>query len=112
MISPDGGNTKLALFTGTPQGQRETAGFHLVAFRVGAEAFFEFLKRLPSLSLIDHHGRLVTTDLMADHDSAFSLYFNDPYGHRLASTVSRANQKYTESDFPVRFRTTTDGFIR
>jgi catechol 2,3-dioxygenase-like lactoylglutathione lyase family enzyme len=39
MISSDGGHTKLALFQGTPQGSRETAGFHLVAFRVGAVNF-------------------------------------------------------------------------
>ena len=87
MISPDGGNTKLALFTGTPQGERETAGFHLVAFRVGAEAFVEFLRLLSHLALIDHHNRTVTADLVADHDSAFSLYFNDPYGHRLELTT-------------------------
>ena len=34
MISPDGGRTKLALFQGNPQGNRPTAGFHRVAFRV------------------------------------------------------------------------------
>ena len=34
MISSDGGVTKLALFTGQPQGARETSGFHRVAFAV------------------------------------------------------------------------------
>ena len=87
MISPDGGSTKLALFQGTPQGQRETAGFHLVAFRVEAEAFVEFLLRLPDLGLTDHRGRQVTADLVADHETAYSLYFNDPYGHRLELTT-------------------------
>ena len=96
MISPDGGNTKLALFTGTPQGERETTGFHLVAFRVGAVAFIEFLRRLPDLGLIDHHSRSVTADLVADHDSAYSLYFNDPHGHRLELTTYAYAETKTE----------------
>ncbi len=87
MISPDGGNTKLALFTGTPQGERKTAGFHLVAFRVGAEGFVAFLRRLPDLGLLDNHGNPVTPDRVSDHASAFSLYFSDPYGHRLELTT-------------------------
>lgn len=36
MISSDAGNTKLAVFQGMPQGPRETAGFHVAAFRVAA----------------------------------------------------------------------------
>jgi catechol 2,3-dioxygenase-like lactoylglutathione lyase family enzyme len=87
MISSDGGSTKLALFEGTPQGERETAGFHLVAFRVGAAGFAEFLKRLPSLELIDHQGRRVTKELVVDHGNAFSIYFNDAFGHRLEVTT-------------------------
>ena len=53
MVSSDRGRTKLALFQGAPQGSRETVGFHLVAFRVGAVAFAEFLRRLPGLDLTD-----------------------------------------------------------
>jgi catechol 2,3-dioxygenase-like lactoylglutathione lyase family enzyme len=87
MISSDGGNTKLALFKGSPQGSRETAGFHLVAFRVGAENFKRFLERLPELNLTDHRGRRVSADLAVDHDKAFSIYFNDPFGHRLELTT-------------------------
>jgi catechol 2,3-dioxygenase-like lactoylglutathione lyase family enzyme len=87
MISSDGGDTKLALFTGTPQGERETAGFHLVAFRVGAGAFLEFLRIVADLELVDHRGREVTADLVADHDRSFSIYFNDPWGHRLEITT-------------------------
>lgn len=87
MISSDGGSTKLALFEGKSQGRRETAGFHLVAFRVSASNFAAFLTRLPGLDLTDHHGRRVTADLVADHDAAFSIYFNDPFGHRLELTT-------------------------
>ena len=87
MISSDGGDTKLALFTGTPQGDRDTAGYHLVAFRVSANEFQAFLTRLPGLELKDHLGRHVTTDLLTDHQQAYSLYFNDPFGHRLELTT-------------------------
>ena len=87
MISSDGGDTKLALFTGTPQGDRDTAGYHLVAFRVSGGDFKAFLSRLPDLELKDHRGRQVTTDLLADHQQAYSLYFNDPFGHRLELTT-------------------------
>jgi len=87
MISSDGGSTKLALFTGTPQGDRTTAGFHLVAFRVSGAGFIEFLDRLASLALTDHNGRSVTRDLVSDHGQAFSIYFNDPWGHRFEITT-------------------------
>lgn len=87
MISSDGGSTKLALFRGTSQGPRETAGFHLVAFRVRAPSFIRFLERLPDLDLTDHRGRRVTSELVVDHERAFSIYFSDPFGHRLELTT-------------------------
>jgi len=87
MISSDSGSTKLALFQGEPQGPRETAGFHLVAFRAGAAGFIDFLKRLSDLDLTDHQGRPVTAELVADHGKAYSIYFSDPYGHRLELTT-------------------------
>jgi catechol 2,3-dioxygenase-like lactoylglutathione lyase family enzyme len=87
MISSDGGSTKLALFEGQPQGVRETAGFHLVAFRVTAEDFGRFIDRLPGLNLTDHNGQVVTEAAVRDHNDACSLYFCDPYGHRLELTT-------------------------
>lgn len=87
MISSDGGDTKLALFRGTPHGDRETVGFHLVAFRVGAGGFRAFVERLPQLALVDHRGRAVTAELVADHGRALSIYFDDPWGHHLELTT-------------------------
>lgn len=87
VISSDDGSTKLALFEGQPQGSRPTAGFHVVAFRVDAKGFIEFLGRLGQLHLEDHRGRVVTPDLVVDHEQAYSLYFSDPYGHRLELTT-------------------------
>ncbi len=82
MISPDGGRTKLALFTGEAQGSRPTAGFHRVAFRVSATEFLAFTARLGSLGL--NQARLV------DHGGAWSVYFSDPSGHRLEVTTYEA----------------------
>ena len=87
MISSDNGSTKLALFEGLPQGSRQPSGFQLVAFRVDAAGFVRFLELLPDLKLLDHRGRVVTSRLAVDHDRAFSIYFCDPYGHRLEVTT-------------------------
>ena len=87
MISSDQGRTKLALFQGQPQGLRETAGYHLVAFRVGAAEFSRFLHALPELALTDHRGQPVTADSVVDHGMARSIYFSDPFGHRLELTT-------------------------
>jgi catechol 2,3-dioxygenase-like lactoylglutathione lyase family enzyme len=87
MISNDGGRTKLALFVGEPQGSRGTAGFHLVAFGLSGEDFVRFVGRVDSLDLTNHHGNSVTAESVRDHQAAWSIYFNDPYGHRLEVTT-------------------------
>ena len=87
MISSDTGSTKLALFEGAPQGSKETVGFHLVAFRVGAVDFVRFLYRLADLDLADHRGQPVTVNSMVDHTVAYSIYFCDPFGHQLELTT-------------------------
>lgn len=78
MISSDGGSTKLALFEGQPAASSQTAAFRRVAFRVTAAGFMEFLERNPDL---------VTRDAVVDHQQAYSIYFNDPYGHQLEVTT-------------------------
>ncbi len=92
MISSDGGDTKLALFEGTPQGSKETAGFHLVAFRMDAVGFVSFIRRLAELELMNHHGQRVTSDSVRDHSAAWSIYFCDPFGHRLELTTYEHEQ--------------------
>jgi catechol 2,3-dioxygenase-like lactoylglutathione lyase family enzyme len=87
MISSDAGGTKLALFQGQPQALRPTAGFHRVAFRADARGFTEFLRRLGDLQLKDDRQRPVTLDSLVDHEAAYSIYFSDPYGHRLEVTT-------------------------
>jgi catechol 2,3-dioxygenase-like lactoylglutathione lyase family enzyme len=87
MISSDRGSTKLALFEGQPQASRPTAGFHRVAFRVDADGFLEFLRRLDELNLKSAKGEPVTQDSVVDHQQAYSVYFSDPYGHHLEVTT-------------------------
>jgi catechol 2,3-dioxygenase-like lactoylglutathione lyase family enzyme len=87
MISSDGGNTKLALFSGKPQGTAQTAGFHRVAFGVTANGFIAFLGRLEDLQVTDHLGRRVAADDVVDHERSYSIYFADPYGNRLELTT-------------------------
>ena len=87
MISSDGGNTKLALFEGQPVPAAQKAAFRRVAFRVTGSGFAEFLRRLPDISLTDSRQQPVTVDSVVDHQQAFSIYFDDPYGHMLEVTT-------------------------
>jgi catechol 2,3-dioxygenase-like lactoylglutathione lyase family enzyme len=87
MISSDEGRTMLALFRGESQGDRPTAGFHRVAFRVDGPGFIRFLKRLAEIEIPDRHGQRLTADQVVDHDQSWSIYFSDPYGHLLEVTT-------------------------
>ena len=87
MISSDDGSTKLALFTGQsgPGGSKDA--FYRVAFRVTGGGFAEFLRRLPELGLTNSRKQPVTADSVVDHQQAFSIYFDDPWGHLLEVTT-------------------------
>lgn len=87
MISSDGGSTKLALFEGQPAASSPTAAFRRVAFRVTGSGFAEFLRRLPDLALTDSRREPVSATSVVDHQQAYSIYFNDPYGHLLEVTT-------------------------
>lgn len=86
MVATQGGGSKLALFRGSPQDERETVGFRRVAFRTDGAGFLRFLERLPGLGLRDDRGREVQRELVSDHGLAFSIYFSDPWGHRFELT--------------------------
>ena len=87
MVSPEGGGTKLALFTGEPPGSRPTAGFHRVAFRLARAEWLAFLARLPELGLAEESGAA----RVVDHTRAWSIYFTDPFGHHLEVTTYDAD---------------------
>ena len=100
MISSDGGNTKLALFEGKGPplrfrsfirvrgggGARETAGYHRVAFRVDRQGFLAFLDRVKEHRVFAEDGKPQASLEVVDHDSAYSVYFCDPYGNRYEVT--------------------------
>jgi catechol 2,3-dioxygenase-like lactoylglutathione lyase family enzyme len=87
MISPDGGDTKLALFRGTPQAAQPPVGLRRLAFRVGGAAFVRFVQNVATIELQNHAGRRVTSNDVVDHGKAFSIYFTDPWGNRLELTT-------------------------
>ena len=87
MIATRQGDTKLALFQGSPVGSQRHVGFYLLAFRVGATAFLEFITRLAELELRDAQGRRVAAEHVRDHGRAYSIYFCDPYAHCLELTT-------------------------
>jgi catechol 2,3-dioxygenase-like lactoylglutathione lyase family enzyme len=84
MISSDGGATKLALFEGESQ---TTPTPFRVAFHVDDTGFLRFIQRLAALDLSDDADQRVTSADIVDHDDAFSIYFQDPYGTRLEVTT-------------------------
>lgn len=87
MIATSSGQTNLALFQGPARGSQDGYGFHLVAFKTNATSFMTFLTRLATLDLRDNKGRPVQPELVRDHGSAISIYFNDPYGNHLELTT-------------------------
>src|SRR5205809_687185 len=66
------GTTRLALFTGAP---RSEGGFRRVAFLVDGAAFLEFCRRLGGV------GKVI------DQEKSWSIYFADPWGHRMEITT-------------------------
>jgi catechol 2,3-dioxygenase-like lactoylglutathione lyase family enzyme len=87
MISSDGGRTMLALFRGQPRGDRPTAGFHRVAFRVDGAGFLQFIDRLDEIELSSRDGSRLSAGHVVDHEQSWSIYFQDPYGHLLEVTT-------------------------
>jgi catechol 2,3-dioxygenase-like lactoylglutathione lyase family enzyme len=85
MSSADAG-TKLAIFQGDPPYDRALVGLHRVAFRVDGAGYMAFLDGIEALELTNHRGEVLTRGQVVDHDLAWSIYFNDPYGHRFEIT--------------------------
>lgn len=86
MVSSDGASTMLALFNGEPEQLRDR-GIKTIAFRVDGSSFIDFVNNVDALGLVGHRGEEVTGASYKDHDSAFSIYFCDPYGTPLEITT-------------------------
>ena len=87
MLTSNNGGTMIALFNGEPPYDRPLVGHYRVAFRVDGEGFLTFLQRAGSLELSNHNGENVNGESYVDHDKAWSIYFNDPYGNRFEITT-------------------------
>jgi catechol 2,3-dioxygenase-like lactoylglutathione lyase family enzyme len=87
MIATRLAQTKLALFAGEPRGARPTAGFHRVAFRVDRQGFDAFRAHVHDNPVFNERGEEVRELAVSDHGQALSVYFCDPYGHRLEVTT-------------------------
>lgn len=83
MVSSDGGNTKLALFTGDPK----AAPCKRIAFRVSGPEYLTFVQRLETLPLTHDSRAPLTPDHNVDHDQSWSIYFVDPWGNRFEITT-------------------------
>jgi catechol 2,3-dioxygenase-like lactoylglutathione lyase family enzyme len=92
MISSNEGGTMLALFRGEPRRTRPTAGFHLVAFRVDGPSFLAFLEQVKTNPVYNNVGDKIHSLTPKDHGKAFSVYFNDRWGHRLEVTMYEAER--------------------
>jgi catechol 2,3-dioxygenase-like lactoylglutathione lyase family enzyme len=79
VVSSDDGATSLALFAG----DRDAPELRHLAFRVDADSFLTFLDRAAGMDdvAVDGAGDVV------DHDLSWSVYFDDPWGHRFEVTT-------------------------
>lgn len=87
MISPDDGNTKLALFESKRRDEPTLERGKTIAFRMNGEGFCLFLDRLSDYPVFDKKGKSVSSLEIVDHDMAFSVYFNDSDGNSLELTT-------------------------
>ena len=87
MISCDGGNTKIALFSGPPQGREEVVGLRRLAFRVNGATFFRLVSGDPDAPRLRDDGEPLSTKDVVDHQKAFSIYFRDSWGTQLEITT-------------------------
>ena len=105
VISPDNGNTKIALFESKRADAQRAEPKKTVAFRTSGEGFNRFLARLAHHPVFDESGESVSTLRVVDHELAFSVYFNDPAGNSLELTTY-------DRDTVSRKRTNGHGAVR
>jgi catechol 2,3-dioxygenase-like lactoylglutathione lyase family enzyme len=79
MLTADNGTTMLALFPGDPQGDAPHLGWRRVSWRVEGGELVEFTRR--------YRASGQTIEGPVDHEKAWSVYFNDPWGNPLELTT-------------------------
>ena len=68
-------------------GKPPSDGDHTTAFRVSGTVFIDFGEALPHPDVAGRNGLPLQTGNAADHDLAFSYYFQDPDGNHLEITT-------------------------
>lgn len=86
MISSDSGNTKIALFKGTPQGDADEIGQICVAFRVSGADFLAMLDHIRGFDL-KRRGQPISDHPAKDHGKAWSVTFDDPWSNAYEITT-------------------------
>lgn len=69
------------------QGKPPSDGDHTTAFRVSGRGFMQFGDMLPHDEVICRNGERLRSEHAADHELAFSYYFQDPDGNHLEITT-------------------------
>lgn len=87
MLSADGGNTKLALFSDISQNNQSNTKQSTVAFRIDGSEFLSFLKKLNAHNVFNESSEQITSRNVVDHGKSFSIYFCDPYGNQFEITT-------------------------
>lgn len=87
MIATPEGNTKVALFTGEPQGEHPQIGSILVAFGVDGDGFLAFLDHIQTVKVLNDKKERVTHQHVKNHTLAYSIYFCDPDGNHYEVTT-------------------------
>ncbi|MEM9709797.1 MAG: VOC family protein [Pseudomonadota bacterium] len=95
-VLPSSNRLRGGKYMATPRGQYcatifpgrpPSDGDHTTAFRVPGRIFIEFGEQLPHQDVSGRKGELLRPDEAADHDLAFSYYFQDPDGNHLELTT-------------------------
>ena len=68
-------------------GRPPSDGDHTTAFRVPGRLFMAFGDQLPHADVAGRSGAPLRPEAAADHDLAFSYYFQDPDGNHLELTT-------------------------
>ena len=79
MMTNDSGSTMLALFAGEAAGCEPVRGWRRLAFRTDADSFWSFHQNFRE------SGQAIEGPV--DHDKAWSVYFDDPWGNGLEVTT-------------------------
>lgn len=81
MMKIEGCDTKIALFKGEPLHNNSVLQQTAIAFGTDGECFLKYIRTIRDLEFYDQNKRKLVAINVVDHNFAFSIYFNDPWGN-------------------------------